>query len=139
MLGVAVEMGGGIYVRANALSFPFGACAYDLTALITVLEFVPDPDRVLREAVRVSRRGLLVGVLNRRSVTALARRVRGGEVWSSARFFTTGEIGRRLGRAAGRRLRSIRSRTAVLPPGLETLARWLPFGALCGVSVSLEL
>ena len=55
-------------VRGDGLALPFATQAFDLVALITTLEFTPDPVHVLAEALRVARHGLILGVLNRQSV-----------------------------------------------------------------------
>jgi len=137
MLGDAVGRGGGTYLRADAASMPFADGEFDIVTLVTTLEFVPDPDRVLAEAVRVARRGLILGVLNRWSFLALRRRLRGGKVWRQSHFFSTRELKLRLSEAAGNRLREIRMRTALFPRGLESAARFLPLGGIIGAGVVL--
>jgi ubiquinone/menaquinone biosynthesis C-methylase UbiE len=58
MLREARRLGGGpAYLRGNALFLPIADRSHDLTALITTLEFLPDPARALSEAVRVARQG----------------------------------------------------------------------------------
>lgn len=44
---------------------PFDDDAFDYVALLTCLEFMPDPAAVLAEAFRVASRGVVVGFLNR--------------------------------------------------------------------------
>lgn len=51
-----------------AEGLPFDDNQFDFTALITVLEFAESPGQVLAEAARVSRKGLLVGFLNKYSL-----------------------------------------------------------------------
>jgi SAM-dependent methyltransferase len=76
MLREARRLGGPTnYLRADALSLPFADRSYDLTTMITTLEFLADPVRALAEAARVARQGLLLGVLNRWSVLALRYRL----------------------------------------------------------------
>jgi len=137
MLAQAVRRGGGSYLRADAASLPFADGEFDLVTLVTTLEFVPEPARVLTEAVRVSRRGLILGVLNRWSFLALRRRLRGGKVWRQSHFFSTRELERLLREAAGDRLQGIRTRTALFPRGLECAARFLPLGGIIVAGVEL--
>ncbi|MFQ5812084.1 MAG: 4Fe-4S binding protein [Anaerolineae bacterium] len=59
-----------------------------MLALITTLEFVPDPVQALSEAIRVARHGLILGVLNRQSLLAWRRKRSGEPLWQEARFFT---------------------------------------------------
>lgn len=70
MLGAARRRLGphAAYHVGQADHLPFEDNEFDYTVLLTVLEFCEDPDAVLREAVRVARRGLLVTFLNRWSL-----------------------------------------------------------------------
>lgn len=60
---------------AKAEHLPFDDREFDYATIMTVLEFVDDPARVLREAARVARKGLLVTFLNRQSVYGLRTRL----------------------------------------------------------------
>ena len=68
MLAEAVPLGSPPHVLGVALALPFPQATLDRVTLITTLEFVSDPVRVLREAARVARLGLILGVLNRISL-----------------------------------------------------------------------
>ena len=70
MLTEARRYGAVRYVSGDAAAFPFGDRSFGVLALITTLEFVSDPDQALAEAVRVARRGILLGVLNRYRASA---------------------------------------------------------------------
>lgn len=65
------------YLLGDTQALPFENKQFDLVALITTLEFVTDPVQALREAMRVVRRGLLLGVLNRSSLLESLRLLRG--------------------------------------------------------------
>lgn len=138
MLAEAQNAGGeAVYLRGNGLALPFPHRAFDLVALITSLEFMPDPEQALIEATRVARQGLILGVLNRWSLSAIQYRRSGGPVWSVAHFFTPGEMIALTRRAAGERLVEVAWRTTLCPlPGCDELS--LPFGAFIGMRVSLR-
>jgi hypothetical protein len=104
---------------------------------VTVLEFVPEPGRVLEEAARTARTGLCVGALNRHSLLGAARRLRGGPVWGQAHLFTPRELVGMLRQAAGARARALRWKTGLWPllPGLVAS---LPWGGFVGAAVELE-
>lgn len=57
----------------HAEHLPFDDNEFDYAALVTVLEFCPDPGAVIREAARVAKKGLLVAALNRWSLHGLRR------------------------------------------------------------------
>ena len=61
-------------VQADAHALPIRSQAVDLAVFITTLEFLERPAAALAEAVRVSRRGVLVVALNRWSAGGLSRR-----------------------------------------------------------------
>jgi ubiquinone/menaquinone biosynthesis C-methylase UbiE len=125
------------YVYGDALALPFVDGSFDLVVFVTTLEFVDNPVRALREAIRVARAGLLLGVLNRCSILAVKRRASGKPPWDTARFFSTGELTRLVQAAAGARSARARWRTTLWPlPGLGSLP--LPWGGFIGMSVELS-
>jgi ubiquinone/menaquinone biosynthesis C-methylase UbiE len=137
MLAEAMKWNGVPYVAGDALALPFSDRSFDVVALVTALEFVSDPQSALREAVRVARRGLVLGVLNRCSLLAAKRKIRAKPPWNEARFFSPGELTRLLQEAAGARLALIRWRTTLWPlPILRSLP--LPWGAFIGVAALLH-
>ena len=89
MLAECSRLGGEApLVLGDAHALPVRSGAVDAVLLVTALEFLADPRHALNEAVRVARRAVAVVALNRHSVGALRRRLRGG--WRS--------IGRRFPR-----------------------------------------
>ena len=75
--------------KANKLAFDNNS--FDIVALITVMEFLSDPAGALKEAVRVSREKVYIGVLNKASILGIARRVEGRfrkSIYNQARFYT---------------------------------------------------
>lgn len=137
MLTTAAKRNGLAYVLGDACALPFPDQSFDIVALITALEFVPDWQRAVSEAVRVARRGLLLGALNRYSLLALRRKIRPKSPWDRARFFSPGEMAESLRNAAGTRLARIRWRTTLWPlPGLRSLP--LPWGGFIGMAVQLR-
>jgi SAM-dependent methyltransferase len=60
---------------AQARDLPFEDNAFDLSVMINTLEFLEDPLEALREAGRVTRRAVFVGVMNSASWAGLARRL----------------------------------------------------------------
>jgi SAM-dependent methyltransferase len=137
MLAEARKWNGLDYVLGDALSLPFADGSFDLTSIITTLEFVPDPIRALSEAVRVSRRGILLGVLNRWSVQAVRRRSSDDPIWTGAHFFSPFELSRIVRHAAGPRLEGITWRTTLWHlPFVADLP--LPFGDFIGLAARLR-
>jgi ubiquinone/menaquinone biosynthesis C-methylase UbiE len=137
MLAEAKRLGGATFGGGDAMRLPFLDAKFDLSAMITTLEFVADPEKSLTEAARVARYGLLLGVLNRHSMLAIRRRASGTAVWQAAHFFTVTELVRMVQHTSGRRLQSLRWRTTLWPvPCVGSLP--LPWGGFIGMSVRLN-
>lgn len=124
-------------LQGDAQALPFADQCIDLVIIITTLEFVESPLRTLKEAVRVGRQGLILGVLNQRSLLAHRYRSSGKALWQDAHFFSVGEITRLIRQAAGERFRSVRWRTTLWPiPSLPDMP--LPWGGFIGLAVQLS-
>ncbi len=90
----AKKIPGANFIAADARRLPFPDEQFDVGAAITVLEFVPDPSKVLAEVARCVRPGgyILVGALNRRSLSGLCRRVNPGAIFREAHLPTSKEL-----------------------------------------------
>ena len=97
MLAEARQRGLRAAVQGDALHLPFEDGAVDLVAMITTIEFVEDPSIVLREATRVARKGVFLGVINRESWIGREYQLKGAPPWQSAHFFTPNEMVQMLG------------------------------------------
>jgi ubiquinone/menaquinone biosynthesis C-methylase UbiE len=87
---------------SDAENLPFKNKSFDCVALITTLEFIPDPERAVREALRVSRGKVLLGVLNKYSFLGMKRRLVGmfrPSIYNRARFYSIWELRRLVRRA----------------------------------------
>jgi ubiquinone/menaquinone biosynthesis C-methylase UbiE len=86
----------------DAENLPFKNKSFDCVALITTLEFIPDPERAVREALRISRGKVLLGVLNKYSFLGMKRRLVGmfrPSIYNRARFYSIWELRRLVRRA----------------------------------------
>jgi ubiquinone/menaquinone biosynthesis C-methylase UbiE len=97
MLAEARRHGLRVAVQGDALHLPFEDGAVDLVAMITTIEFLEDPSIALREATRVARKGLILGVINRKSWIGREYQQKGGLPWQSAHFFALDELIQMLG------------------------------------------
>jgi len=85
------------FEQAQADALPFPDETFDVVTAVTVLCFIDDADRAMREMVRVLKPGgrLVLGELGRLSLWALLRRIKGwlgSATWRAARFRTPGEL-----------------------------------------------
>ena len=113
------------FVEGRIEQIPFADASFDVVVAVTVLCFVADASRAVREMSRVLRPGgrLVLGELGRWSLWAMTRSVRGwwgAATWKAARFRTAGEL-RTLAESAGLSVTVIRG--AVYYPPIGILAR----------------
>lgn len=127
-------------VEGQAETLPFDDAAFDYVIAITVLCFVPDAGQAFGEMARVLRPGgrLLIGELNRWSLWAAQRRIRGWfghRTWRNVKFRSKSDL-RHLAGAAG--LRAIALRGAVHYPPCGAMARlFMPIDAWLGRHASM--
>jgi len=81
---------------SDAENLPFPERLFDIVCMITTLEFLGNPKVALKEALRVSKGRVFLGVLNKYSSMSLKRRLKGiffkDPIWSYARFFSAQEL-----------------------------------------------
>ncbi len=120
MLGYAAALDAGVrYVRADAGALPFPSGAFDWVVAVTSLCFIADPARALREAWRVARVGVVLGLLNRASLLHRRKRGRGG--YAGARWDRFSDV-RRWARDLQPQVR-LTARSAVFLPSGGRAAR----------------
>ena len=135
--------------RGHAEELPFDDNSFDIVTLITVLEFVSEPVKVLKEAARVAREQIYLGILNKASLLAINRRLKGrfrDSIYSQARFYSICEIKQMAERAMGKMPLHWRS-VLFFPLRWHRCTHWLdrlllltnnPFGAFLGVKLDLQ-
>jgi ubiquinone/menaquinone biosynthesis C-methylase UbiE len=143
MLAEAMRMGRNgtdrpFFVSANALALPFEDRTHDVAMMITSLEFVPDAVQALREAARVVRRGLVLGVLNRWGPLARQRKRSGLPMWQAAHFYQPFELRSLVQRTIGSRLASVKWLTTLLPGPYEQRLTACPIGDFIAMRVQLR-
>lgn len=77
-------------VAGSAIDLPFGDNAFDYCAAVTSLCFIDDAKQAVREMWRVSRHGMVLGLLNRRSFLCRQKQGRGG--YAGARWDTVADV-----------------------------------------------
>ncbi len=133
----------------HADELPFDNDSFDIVTLITVLEFVADPTEVLKEADRVARAQIYLGILNKISLLAINRRIKGkfrDSIYNQAKFYSIWEIEAMVRRAIGKVPLEWQS-TLFFPLSwhkyIHRLDRLMPyannpFGAFLGVKLNVE-
>jgi len=79
------------FISGEATRLPFPDNSFDIVTLITSLGFMKEPHKAFREAIRVARKKVVIGTLNKFSLWALYRRIEGLfklTVYKEARFYS---------------------------------------------------
>lgn len=137
MLAEAHRRGGVLLTRADAASLPFSNDTFDVSLLITTLEFLPYPECALQEAARVARHGIVLGVLNRWHPLAWQRKRSGLPLWKAAHFYSPPELEQVVRRSLSGSAIQMTWRTTLLPGVSPSFFSRLPIGAFIGMRVVL--
>jgi ubiquinone/menaquinone biosynthesis C-methylase UbiE len=80
------------FVASDACQLPFRDKSFDLVVSVTALCFIHEEQQALREMLRVARRRVVLGLLNRHSLLYLAKGRNGGRgAYRGARWHTPAE------------------------------------------------
>lgn len=129
-----------LYAVADGLALPFADDAFDLVTSIAAVCFMQDEAAAMREIVRVARRRIAIGLLNRYSLLWLEKGRHGGSGGYRGAHWHSVREARAL--FDGLPVRNVRIRTAIHAPGGSGPARvaecvlpsWLPTGSFIVVS-----
>lgn len=117
----AAGRGQAAYLVADAARLPFPDRSFDLVVSVTALCFMPDERRALAEMLRVARRRVALGLLNRRSLLWLGKGRHGGRgAYRGAHWHTRREV---LDLFAGQPACNLSLRSGIVLPGGGGLAR----------------
>jgi hypothetical protein len=107
---------------------------------VTSLEFLDEPRRALAEAVRVSRRGLMLIVLNRWSLGGMSRRIgpqASQTILGRARDYSLSSLRTLVRDATDKRLRNLQWRYGCFPRDLWPTPSRLPVGDVIAAAAVL--
>jgi ubiquinone/menaquinone biosynthesis C-methylase UbiE len=130
----------GDFVNSRSSNLPFQSKSFDLSIFITCFEYMPDPIGVLKEAARVSRKGVILGLMNSWSLPTLRRKIQlalgKNDYYRKAHFYSIREIKNLSRKAFDKSANVVRWRTTLFPKPLH-LERDTgnPFGAFLGVAI----
>ncbi len=113
---------GSVYLQGMAESLPFADHSFAYCSAITSLCFVAEPEVALLEMWRVAHRGVLLGLLNRRSILYLQKQGRGA--YRGARWDTLDDV-RKWIKILSPGPSMVKPATAVFMPSASVSARML--------------
>jgi len=135
--------------RGKAEALPFDDNEFDLAVLINALEFFDDPLQALREAGRIAKRRVFVGVINSLSINGMLKTIQGylgSPLFRHARFYNVWQLKSLLNMAYGQAPTAWGS-VKFKPFPLDKATSFMydprkrdysPFGSFLGVSVTLR-
>lgn len=131
----------GDLVWADAHHMPFKDNSFDALAFVATFAYYDDPVRVIREALRVGRYGMIFGIMNRNSAKVVRRRLQElfgqNPYYETASFYTPKKLISTIHEALEGRLYEIEWTATGLPKWFP-VQRWgFPVGDFFGLHVKL--
>jgi len=126
-----------VYSRGDAAKLPFADRSFHVCAMITTLETTSCPEEALREAIRVSRGKVVLGVLNSLSFLAFMRRLRAifrPTIFSQTRFYSGPALCSMIKRVSRQLDAPVSMRMA---HGMRGVFPKIPLGAFFALAVEL--
>lgn len=142
MLAQAVHLFGGDLVMADSHFMPFKDNMFDAVAFITTFEYYKNPVKVLQEAARVGKHGIVFGMMNRNSPKVARRRMQQlfgkNPFYVTAHFYTPDTLITVIDTALKGRAYSIEWICTGLPKWFPMQQWGVPYGDFFGLYVKLK-
>ena len=132
-----------VLIQGHGEKLPLITKAVDIAAFITSLEFMTKPTEALKEAARVAKAGLILGLINKASPDALRKtfkaKIQQNSIYSQAKFYSISDIKKLLENALKEGYEIVYWKTTVFSKLLSKIEpSGLPFGAFLGVAIKLK-
>lgn len=142
MLSQALYRFDGDLVMADSHYLPFKKHTYDALAFITTFEYYKDPVKVLREAARVGKYGIIMGMMNRNTPKFIRRRAQQAigknNFYVTAAFYTPKKLIALIDEALEGRDYSIKWKSTGLPRWFPVQEWNLPLGDFFGLYIQFN-
>jgi len=100
MLAYAQSLDNNItYYQSDAIALPFSEKSFDYCSAVTSLCFITEPEKAIREMLRVSRKGVIIGLLNREGKLYTQKYNRGA--YRGARWDTIADVNYWINKISG--------------------------------------
>lgn len=142
MLAQGRQLFNGDLVLADSHFMPFKDHTFDAVAFITTFEYYKDPVRVIREAARVARHGIVMGMMNRNSPKIARRRIQQffgrNPFYVTATFYTPATLTAIIHKALEGRDYTIAWNCTGLPKWFPVQEWKTPYGDFFGLHVKFN-
>jgi len=131
---------GGRLLRGESSFLPFKSKSFDIVVFMACMEYMPQPIKVIHEATKVARKGIIIGLMNKWSLPTARRiiQVKMGKnpYYKNARFYSIFDMKRMLEDALGDKYVISLWTTTVFPRIFgDVQSALIPFGAFLGIAV----
>lgn len=141
MLGQGAHLFNGDLALADSHHMPFRDGSFDVMAFVNTFAYYKEPVKVIREAVRVGKYGIVFGIMNRNSTKVVRRRIQQGfgknEYYVTANFYTPKTLIETIHTALKGRLYEIQWTATGLPKWFPVQQWGLPVGDFFGLHVKM--
>jgi SAM-dependent methyltransferase len=132
----------GSLLQGESSHLPFKDKSFDIVAFIACLEYMLNIEKVVNEAARVSRKGIIIGLMNKWSLPTMRRNIQikmgKNPYYKNVRFYSIFDIKHVLKEALHDRYTICFWSTTVFPKIFgDRESALLPFGAFLGIAVKL--
>lgn len=142
MLSQALFRFDGDLVMADSHYLPFKDHSYDALAFITTFEYYKDPIQVLREAARVGKYGIIMGMMNRNTPKLIRRRTQQAfgrnQFYNTATFYTPNTLKKIIDQALQGREYTIEWHCTGLPTWFPVKQWDYPIGDFFGMYIQFK-
>lgn len=142
MLSQALFRFDGDLVMADSHYLPFKDNTFDALAFITTFEYYKDPVQVLREAGRVARNGIIMGMMNRNTPKLIRRRTQQAfgrnNFYVTAKFYTPKSLEKLIHEAFEGRKYTIEWKATGLPKWFPVQQWNYPIGDFFGLYIQFN-
>lgn len=142
MLSQALYRFDGDLVMADSHYLPFKDKTFDAMAFITTFEYYKDPIKVIREAARVGKYGIIMGMMNRNTPKLIRRRTQQlfgkNQFYNTATFYTPQKLTKIIDDALLGRDYSVEWTTTGLPKWFPVQKWNLPIGDFFGLYIQFK-
>src|SRR5690606_39265242 len=142
MLAQGRQLFKGDLVLADSHHMPFKDNTFDAVAFITTFEYYKDPVKVIREAARVGKYGILFGMIHRNTVRNIRRKVQQmlgkNPFYVTATFYTPSKLKKVIDEALEGEKYTIEWKCTGLPRWFPVDEWKVPYGDFLGLYVRRE-
>jgi SAM-dependent methyltransferase len=142
MLSQALFRFDGDLVMADSHYLPFKEGTFDALGFITTFEYYKDPVKVIREAARVGKYGIIMGMMNRNTPKLIRRRTQQAfgrnNFYKTAIFYTPKKLKAIIDEALEGRDYSIRWKCTGLPKWFPVQEWNMPLGDFFGMYIQFN-